>query len=417
MTEITVTKTAEDSASKAFRVTVPVDRVQAAEARAVVEYGRRVRLPGFRQGKAPIAVIRKRFGDEIKQYVVEEVVREGWEQAKASEDLKPVTDPSVRNLKFEEGQPVEFEVLVEVRPDIKLAKIGGFKITRTVPKVTAEMMAEQVDQLRERKAAWLPVEDQAPVEGNMVRMEVAAIENDERKPAQPYTIVIGQGQAMPALEERVLSLKPGESAEAEIKFPDDHPDESRRGTSRKVHVTVHEVKRQELPTLDDAFAKSVGDFEDVAALHAAVRADLERAAEREADNGVRESLLQEIIGANGIEAPPSLVGRALHAYLHAYKIPPEREETFNTEFRPVAEGQVKRELALGAIADAHKLFATEADLDDRINALAVVRGLSPNEVYAQLEKAKRLQELERGITEDKVFDFLRGQSTIEEAAI
>ena len=126
MTEITGTKTAEDSASKAFKVTVPVDRVRAAEERAVVEYGRRVRLPGFRQGKAPIAVIRKRFGDEIKQYVVEEVVREGWEQARVSEDLKPVTDPSVRNLKFEEGQPVEFEVLVEVRPDVKLGRIGGF---------------------------------------------------------------------------------------------------------------------------------------------------------------------------------------------------------------------------------------------------------------------------------------------------
>lgn len=415
MTEITVTKTAEDSASKAFRVTVPVDRVRAAEERAVVEYGRRVRLPGFRQGKAPTAVIRKRFGDEIKQYIVEEVVREGWEQARVSEDLKPITDPSVRNLKFEEGQPVEFEVLVELRPDIKLGRIGGFKITRTVRPVTDAMMTEQLDQLRESKAAWLPVENQAPVEGNMVRMDVAAIENDERKPAQPYTIVIGQGQAMPALEERVLSLKPGESAEAEIKFPDDHPDESRRGTSRKVHVTVHEVKRQELPALDDAFAKSVGDFDDVTALRAAVRADLERTAEREADGAVRESLLQEIISANAIEAPPSLVGRALHAYLHAYKVPHEREEAFNTEFRPVAESQVKRELALGTIADAHKLFATEAELDQRINALAAVRGVSVSEMYAQLEKAKRLQELERGITEDKVFEFLKGQSTIEEA--
>lgn len=415
MTEIIVTKTAEDSASKAFRVTVPVDRVRAAEERAVVEYGRRVRLPGFRPGKAPTAVIRKRFGDEIKQYIVEEVVREGWEQARVSEDLKPVADPSVRNLKFEDGQPVEFEVLVEIRPDIKLDKVGGFKVTRTVPKVTDEMLTEQLHQLRESKAAWLPVEGQAPVEGNMVRMDVAAVEDGERKPAQPYTIVIGQGQAMPALEERVLSLKPGESAETEIKFPDDHPDESRRGTSRKVHITLHEVKRQELPPLDDAFAKSVGDLDDVAALETAIRADLQRSAEREADSGVRESLLQEVINANGIEAPPSLVGRALHAYLHAYKIPHEKEEAFNAEFRPVAEGQVKRELALGAVADVHKLFATEAELDQRIQALAAARGVSPNEIYAQLEKAKRLQELERGITEDKVFEFLKGQSTIEEA--
>ena len=414
MTEITVTKTAEDAASRAFRVTVPVDRVKAAEDRAVAEYGRRVKLPGFRQGKAPLPVIRKRFGEAIRQYTIEEVLREGWEQARTAEDLKPVTDPSVRNLKYEEGQPVEFEVVVEVRPDVKLSRVGGFTIKRTVPPVTDEALTEQLDQIRESKAAWLPVEGQAPVEGNMVRIEVAAIEDGERKPAQPYSIVIGQGQALPALEEKVLGMKPGESAETDIKFPDDHPDESRRGQSRRVHLTVHEVKRQELPPLDDSFAKSVGDFDDLAALKVAVKADLARAAEREADAGVREQLLNEIIGANGIEAPPSLVSRALHAYLHAYNIPHEREEAFNAEFRPIAEAQVKRELALGSIAEAQKLFATEAELDQRIAALAAARGVQFNEIYSQLEKGKRLAELERGITEDKVFDYLKSQSTIEE---
>jgi trigger factor len=160
------------------------------------------------------------------------------------------------------------------------------------------------------------------------------------------------------------------------------------------------VKRQELPPLDDSFAKSVGDFDDLAALKVAVKADLARAAEREADAGVREQLLNEIIGANGIEAPPSLVSRALHAYLHAYNIPHEREEAFNAEFRPIAEAQ--------------KLFATEAELDQRIAALAAARGVQFNEIYSQLEKGKRLAELERGITEDKVFDYLKSQSTIEE---
>jgi trigger factor len=415
MSDITVTKTAEDAASRAYRVTVPVDRVKAAEDRAVAEYGRRARLPGFRPGKAPVPVIRKRFGDAIKQYVVEEVIREGWEQARATEDLKPLTDPSVRNLKFEEGKPVEFEVMVELRPELTLNRVGGFTVTRKVPPVTDEMVREQLDQLRESKAAWLPVEGEAPVEGNMVRVEVAAIENGERKPAQPYTIVIGQGQALPALEEQILRLKPGESAEVDLRYPEDHPDESRRGQTRRVHVTVHEVKRQELPPLDDGFAKTVGDFEDLTALESAVKADLARTAEREADNQVRESLLEQVVAANNVEAPPSLVGRALHAYLHAYKVPHEREEAFYGEFRPVAERQVKRELTLGTLAETNKLFATEAEIDQRIQAIAAARGVSAGEVYGQLEKAKRLGDLERGITEDKVFEFLRSQSTIEEA--
>jgi trigger factor len=414
MSDITITKTAEDSASKAFRVSVPVDRVQAVEQRALAEYSRRMRVPGFRQGKTPSAVIRKRFGEAIKQWVVEEVVREGWEKARAEGDLKPVTDPSVRNLKFEEGQPMEFEVVVEVRPEVKLARVGGFSAERKIAPVTAAMVTEQLDQLRESKAAWLPVEGQAPVEGNMVRVDVALVEEGKTEPAQSYTVVIGQGQTVPALEEQFLKMRPGETAETEIKFADDHPDPARRGSSRRVQVTLHEVKRQELPPLDDGFAKVVGDFDDLAALKAVVTSDLERAAVRDAEARVREGLLQQIVEANNVEAPPSLVGRALHAFLHAYEIPHEKAEAFYAEFRPTAEAQVRRELVIGAVAETEKLFATEAEMDARIKAIAEARGVSSNEVYAQLEKSKRLADLERGITEEKVFEFLKAQSTILE---
>ena len=132
MSEITVEKTAEDSASKSLRVTVPVDRVQQAEAKAVQYYAKRARLPGFRPGKAPVAVVRKRFNDAIRQTVLEEVLRESWETAKTAESLKPITDPSIRNLKFEDGSPIEFDLLVEVRPEIKLERVGGFEIRRYV---------------------------------------------------------------------------------------------------------------------------------------------------------------------------------------------------------------------------------------------------------------------------------------------
>src|SRR5919204_5891152 len=130
MSQITVEKTAEDSASKSLRVTVPVDRVREAEAKAVKYYAQRARLPGFRPGKAPEAVVRKRFNDAIRQSVLEEVIRESWETAKSNESLRPITDPSIRNLKFEEGSPIEFDLLVEVRPEIKLERTGGFRLER-----------------------------------------------------------------------------------------------------------------------------------------------------------------------------------------------------------------------------------------------------------------------------------------------
>jgi trigger factor len=257
MPGITVTKTAEDGASKALRVTIAVDRVREAETRAVRQYARRARFPGFRPGKAPDAVVRKRFAQEIRQWALEEVIREGWEEAKTTESLKPIADPSIRNVKFAEGEPVEFDLVVEVQPEIKLGRLGGFTLTRTVAPVTEPQVEEQLGKLREQRAAWLPIEGESPKPGEMVRVEVAPIEDGEVKPAQPYSLVLGGGQAIPALEEQIMLLKPGETRDADVRFPDDFADEARRGQSRTVRITLHEVKRQELPPLDDAFAKEV----------------------------------------------------------------------------------------------------------------------------------------------------------------
>lgn len=415
MSEITITATTGDAGSRALRVSVPLERVQAAEQRAIQEYGRRAKLPGFRPGKAPEAVVRKRFAPAIRQWVIEQVVREGWEQARERENLKPVSDPSVRNLRYEEGQPVEFEFLVEVRPELNLARVGGFTVRRTVAPVTDQAVADQVEQIRESRAAWIPVEGEKPAPGMMVRVEVASVEGGEARDPQVYTVVIGEGQALPALEERIMALLPGESAETELRLPDDHPDPARRGAVRTVRVTLHEVKRQELPPLDDSFAQSVGDFENLPALRAAVRSDLERQAERDAEAQVRDQLLQQVIEANGVPAPPSLVQRALHALLHAYQVPHERAEQFYAEFRPIAASQVQRELVVGALAEAHHLFATEAEVDERVARIAASRKSPVAEVYASLEKAKRLPELERSITEEKVFEFLKSQSKVEES--
>jgi trigger factor len=414
MIPITVEKTAEDSASKSLHVTVPVDRVREAEARALKYYAKRARLPGFRPGKAPETVVRKRFGDAIRQTVLEEVIRESWETAKTSESLKPITDPAIRNLKFEEGSPIEFELHVEVRPELKLDRIGGFRLERRVAPVADSAVEEQLARIQEHKATWIPVEGAKPSPGQMVRVEVAPVENGVAGTAQPHDLVLGENQAIPELEEQIMRLLPGESAETDVRFPDDHPDESRRGQTRRVRISLHEVKRQELPPLDDALAREAGDFESLDALRAAVRTDLEREAGREADTEVRQKLLAEIVDANRVEAPHSLVHRLLHGYAEMYKVPQEQLAGFEQQFHPIAENQVKRDLVLDAIVEMHGLRATEAELDERVNTIASVRGTPVGQVYASLQKANRLQELERSITEGKVFDFLLKQSTIEE---
>ncbi|HSE44083.1 MAG TPA: trigger factor [Gemmatimonadales bacterium] len=416
MSDISIVKTKEDEASKSLQVTVPVDRVRQAEDKALKYYRQRARLPGFRQGHAPEGVVRKRFGDAIRQTVLEEVIRESWEAAQTSEQLKPIAEPHIHNLKFETGGPIEFEFHVEVRPEVKLNRTSGFTLHRRVLPVTDAEVESRLRDVQEQKATWIPVEGQKPSPGQQVRIEVAPLEGENAGAAQPYVMVLGEGRAIPDVEERVMTLLPGETVDTEVRFPDDFSDESRRGQTRKVRIALHEVKRQELPALDDSFAREVGDFESLDALRAGIRSDLEREAEQTADQSVRQDLVRQLIEANGITAPSSLVDRLIQGYGQAYQIDQARLADFANEFRPMAESQVKRDLLLDTVVESEKLAATEAELDARVAAMAQARGLPVGQMYAQLEKANRLRELERGLTEEKAFAWLLQQSTIEESA-
>jgi len=412
---IAITKTDSEPGAASLAVTVPAESVSAAEERATRAYQARARLPGFRKGKAPTAVVKKRFAEDIRQQVLQEIIQESWKTALDQEKLKPIADPHIHNLKWETGAPLTFEFHVEVKPDVTLGRIGGFKLKRTVQKVTNEKVESQLNDLREQKAPWTPVAGEKPKPKDLVHVTIAPRENGVAQEAQPYEFVLGEGRAIPEVEGRVMALLPGELVDATVRFPDDFPEEAKRGQTRDVRITLHEVKRQELPPLSDDFAREVGDFDSLDALRKAVREDLEKDAEREADAKVRGELIEQIIAANQLTAPRPLVERALGAYAQAYGIPEERWPQFAGELRPVAEAQVRRDLVLDTVVEQQHLHATEAEIDAKIQELAARRQMPPEQLYASLEKAKRLRDLERSLTEEKVFAYLLSQSTVEPA--
>src|SRR6266568_5428905 len=412
---IQITKTNEQPGEASLAVTVPADSVREAEERATKAWQARVRLPGFRKGKAPVAVVRKRFAEDIRQAAFEELVRESWRAALAQEQIKPIADPHIHNLKWQEGAPVTFEFHVDLKPELKLQRLGGFRLTRTVPAVSAAQVDAQLHGMREQRAPWTPVAGEKPKLKDLVDVTIATRENGEAKDPQPYQFVLGEGRAIPEVEERIMNLTPGESVDATVRFPDDFAEEAKRGQTRDIQLTLREVKRQELPVLDDAFAREMGDFESLDALRAAVTADLGKEAEREADAKVRAELLEQIVQANNVVAPRALVERVLGMYAQAYEIPEERWEQFAKEFRTVAESQVRRDLVLDNVVESENLRATEAELDARIQQLAERRNMPAAQLYASLEKAKRLRDVARSITEEKVFTYLLSQSTVEQA--
>jgi len=172
------------------------------------------------------------------------------------------------------------------------------------------------------------------------------------------------------------------------------------------------VKRKSAPALDDDFARAVGDFDSLEALRTAVRTDLEEHSTRDADALVRQTLLDDVAEANPFDVPPSWVTRMIDAYMQAYQIPEDQRETFSAEFAAVAEKQVRRDMLIDAIASQESLTATEKDVDERVAKVAEQRKTDPGQVYASLQKAGRLPEIERSITEEKVFEWLTTRNEV-----
>ena len=412
---IQVTTVGEEPGAKSLRVEIAAERVQAAEQAAASYFAQRARLPGFRKGKVPLQVVRKQFRAEIRERVLQGLIGDSWKLVLEQEDLKPIAEPHVHELKFEDGSPMSFQFHVEVRPELKLDRLGGFHLSRQVAAVGDDAVDDQIEQMRAQKAAWLPVEGERPVNEQMVSVTIATVEDGEPGEGRQYQVVLGSGQAIPDLEEQIMALLPTETKRAVVRYPDDFPDESKRGQSRTVDLTLHDVKRRELPELNDALAGEIGDFDSLEALRAAVRQDLEAHATREAEADVRRQLMDEIIAANGIEPPAPLVQRVLSAYAQSYGVPDDQLERFTAEFRPVAERQVLRDLIIDQVAEREGLAATEAELDDRIAEIAQRRSTDPAKVYASLQTSNQLREIERGITEEKVFASLLARSSIEDA--
>ncbi|HKW48127.1 MAG TPA: trigger factor [Gemmatimonadaceae bacterium] len=410
---IQITTKKSEGVERLLEVQVPVEAIREAEEKTARRYASSVRLPGFRPGKAPPQLVKKRFKDAIRQQVIESLVQEAFQEVIDREQLKVASQPHVHDLKFNDGEPLTFELHVEIRPEVALGRTQGFRVSRPAGEVTDEQVREQIEQMREQKASWHPVESK-PAPGDMVTVLLSTSDEEGTMPeGKDYRLVLGGGQAIPGIEELIMELTPGETVERAVRWPDDFPDESQRGKSKNVRVTLQDVKHKELPALDDAMAREVGDFESLDALHSAVRKDLEDSARREAEANVRQKLLDEIASANPFAVPPSWVNQLVEGYVQAYRVPDEERDRFAGEFRPIAERQVRRDLIIDTIAEREGLRATEADLDDRIAELAKKRNAEPGQVYASLQKAGRLKEIEHGLTEEKVFKWLLERNTVE----
>lgn len=393
-------------------VTVPAAVVREEEQKAARQLASRANLKGFRKGRVPAKVIESRFAGALRKEALDRLIGDAYRKALEAEKLRPISEGEIEEVRYEPEQDLTFQVAFDVQPVIRLARLGGFKVERPRLEVTEEHVAAVLERIREQNGAWRPVEAGSPVDGDLVGVKIARLDSPGAEPRE-YELVLGQGDALPAIESAIKSLEPGGEGDFDITFPSDFPDEARRGTTQRMRIALASRRTLELPPLDDAFAKQVGDFETLADLTAKVRQDLEKEAVQRAESVVRGRLLDLLIETNPFDVPASMVDRYIDGFLGDPKdVPADKLSDIRAQLRPEAERAVKRILLVEHVAETQGLAATDVEIDARIEEIAAAAGTTPAKVYASLQKAGRLESLERELTEQKVFAFLKEQSEI-----
>lgn len=402
---------------RVMKVTVPASVVQEEERRAAKQMASRTRMKGFRKGRVPTKVIKSRFGGALRQEALDKLIGSAYRAALAAEELRPITEGEVEDIRYEPEQDLTFAIAFDIEPVIELQRLGGFAVERPATPVTTEHIDHVLNRIQEQNGVWQPQEEGSPDEGNLVSVTITKLsaEENEDEGGRDYDFVIGHGDAIPDIEEALKGLEPGASGDFDISFPDDFADESRRGDTERVRITLNSRRVLDLPELNDDLAKQVGDFETLDELKAKVRKDMEKEAAQAAESSVRGRLLDSLLDANPFDVPQSMVDRYANSVIGDQRVPEDEIVEVREQIRPEAERAVKRLLMVDHIAETHGLAATEDDVDNRVEEIADANDTAAAKVYAELQKAGRLEAIERELTETNVFNFLKEKSEIIDA--
>ncbi|MEA2381466.1 MAG: trigger factor [Solirubrobacteraceae bacterium] len=404
---------------------VPPEEVERSVQRAAAALGRDLRMPGFRKGKVPPPVVIQRMGRDV---VVDEAVRgqigRWYLDAIDEAGIHPVGDPQldIGDLPAQ-GQPLQFSIEIGVRPTAKLGTYKGVEVGRREPAADDEAVQGELDALRERSAR-LETVDEPAAENDFIVMDYRGTldgEPFEGGEARDQLIELGSGRLVPGFEEQLTGAKAGDERTVTITFPDDYGADELKGREAEFAVTVNEVKRKELPELDDDFASDAAGFDTLDELREDIRTKLREADENRVEAEFREAVLDAVVDDATVDVPEALVEararemweRMIHTLSHQgisregyLQIAGKSEEEILSEASPDAEQAIRREAVIAAVIDAEDIQPSDGDVLDALQASAAREGTTPEKLRERLEKAGRLDEVKEDLAQRAAVDFL-----------
>ncbi|HET6371843.1 MAG TPA: trigger factor, partial [Candidatus Polarisedimenticolia bacterium] len=289
------------AAKKSLAVEVSAAEVSSEYERACRKYSRSLKVPGFRQGKVPLEIVRQRFGREIQQETVEHVIEHALAQAVKEASLRPLRAPVLRDYSYAQGGPLSFVAELEVTPRVTLKGHRDIRVRIAEPAVTDQMVSEAFDVIRERAARFDPVEGRGVHQGDYVLMDIKGRIDGAggREFSQADVMIeIGSGGPHPELTDALRDAMPGETREFEISYQNDHPNADFAGHKIAYRVAVREIKQKHLPDLDDEFARDLGKFASFAELRGKVAEDLMERERRKAREAARSEAMEQLVRSN-----------------------------------------------------------------------------------------------------------------------
>lgn len=413
---------------KQMMVEIPADRVDQAIDRLSNQYRRTAKLQGFRPGKAPARVIRNRFRDQILREVAEDLVRTAVDEAIDNDEIQPVGAPEIRDVEVDEGKPLTFTALFETLPSIDPGDYTAFTLRQSPVKVEDDAIDQAIERLRQSAGRLEPVDDRPAARGDIVTIDLdrrladsAAGKGSEH--LDGVRIEIGSDANPPGLDAELTGLTVGDTRSFTVTHAEN--DAVRRFAGREVayDIKATALNQPVLPDVDDAFAQSVGDFANLAALRARVEEDLKAAAEQEARQEVRGDLLRQLANRVAVDVPTALVERELDRRIEqvaqrlaAEGVDPRQApvdwRALREQQRAAATDAVRGTLMLDEIARRESIDVDDDDVNREIDRQAQLARRTPAAARALIEQQGGTGRLQAGLRREKTVDFLMSRATI-----
>ena len=400
---------------------VPAQEIDQAVQKRLQETARTVRLNGFRPGKVPMSVVKRRFGDSIRQEVVGEAMRDNYIKALQEQDINPAGWPKLEPKTMEEGKDLEFVATFEVLPEIELGDLSKINVEKPVSEVADKDIDNMIDNLRRQQATMKEVKRKSKNKDIVTIDFKGSIDGEEFEggSAEGHRLTLGSGQMIPGFEKGIVGGKAGEELEIDVTFPEDYHNEDLAGKDAKFAITIHKVEEPQLPELDQEFFKRFGiEAEDEAAFREEVKKNMERELKQAVSNKVKNDVVDGLLETTELEVPAALVDQEIDRLrqdaVQRFGGQVDFQQLPKEIFEEQAKRRVKTGLLFQEVVKKNDLKADDAKVEEKIQEIASTYE-QPDEVIAHFSSnPDQKAQVESSVLEDAVVDFVLGAAKVKE---